>query len=161
MTLIQPAPVQLAPAGWSELDQVMDVMSVAFDDRYGEAWTRSQCAGILPMRGVRMIIARDGDTAIGFSLARTVADESELMLLAVSPQARRRGVGSALLDRFILEARSTGARRLHLEVRDGNPAVEMYHRHGFEIQGRRSKYYKGSDGVLHDALTMVRPASFD
>ena len=156
MSLIQPAPVQLVPASWSELDQVMQVMDRAFEARFGEAWTRAQCAGILPMSGVRMALALGAEgRAIGFSLARTVADEAELLLLAVAPEARRRGAGSALLRRFIADGRSAGARQLHLEVRDGNPAVDMYRRHGFEIQGRRTKYYKGLDGVFHDALTMV------
>ena len=35
-----------------DLEAVMQVMATAFSDRYGEAWTRSQCAGILPMTGV-------------------------------------------------------------------------------------------------------------
>ena len=47
------ASVELQDAGWAELDQVMEVMNAAFDPRFGEAWTRAQCAGILPMRGVK------------------------------------------------------------------------------------------------------------
>lgn len=159
MSILQPAPVDLQTARWSDLDQVMQVMAAAFEPRFGEAWTRAQCAGILPMSGVRMALALGARRqAVGFSLARTVFDESELLLLGVVPDARRLGVGSALLDRFIGEARGAGVQQLHLEVRDGNPAVAMYRRHGFEVQGRRSKYYKGPDGVFHDALTMVRPA---
>ena len=159
MSLVQPAPVELIAAGWSELDQVMQVMGAAFEPQFGEAWTRPQCAGILPMSGVRMILAVGSDrTPVGFSLSRAVADEAELLLLAVIPAARRTGVGSALLDRFIADARAVGVHRLHLEVRDGNPAVDMYRHYGFEVQGRRSKYYKGLDGVFHDALTMVRLA---
>ena len=38
-----------------DLDEVMAVMEAAFGDRFGEAWTRSQCAGILPMAGVSLI----------------------------------------------------------------------------------------------------------
>ena len=39
-----------------DLDAVMEVMETAFGDRYGEAWTRSQCAGILPMTGVSLML---------------------------------------------------------------------------------------------------------
>ena len=92
----------------------------------------------------------------GFSLLRIVADEAELLLLAVDPKSQRRGVGGALLDHFIEHGRRTGARRLHLEVRDGNPAVAMYQAFGFKAEGRRRKYYSGDDGSQHDALTMAR-----
>ena len=40
-----------------DLDDVMSVMNEAFDPQFGEAWTRSQCAGILPMSGVSLMLA--------------------------------------------------------------------------------------------------------
>ena len=149
-------PVQLELGEADDLDAVMDVMASAFDPRFGEAWTRSQCAGILPLSGVKLILARDGNGKTrGFSLLRTVADEAELLLLAVSKAVQRRGVGRALLDHFVDQGRSNGVRRLHLEVRDGNPAVAMYQSFGFKVEGRRHKYYTGQDGSQHDALTMA------
>ncbi len=149
--------VRLAPGGSADLDAVMDIMAAAFDPRFGEGWTRSQCAGILPLSGVVLMLARDDSGDVhGFSLLRTVADQAELLLLAVTPLAQRRGVGTSLLDHFIEHGRSTGARRLHLEVRDGNPAVDMYQTFGFKAEGRRRKYYSGEDGSQHDALTMAR-----
>ena len=139
-----------------DLDSVMAIMGPAFGTLYGEAWTRSQCAGILPLSGVRLILARDKAKAVcGFSLLRTVADEAELLLLAVSKSAQRRGVGGALLDHFINLGRQGGLSRLHLEVRDGNSAVAMYQAFGFQEEGRRRKYYTGRDGSQHDALTMA------
>ena len=77
--------VRLRPGASHDLDEVMEVMDAAFGSRFGEAWTRSQCAGILPMTGVSLIVARDGESgaAMGFTLSRSVADESELLLLAV------------------------------------------------------------------------------
>src|SRR3982750_2136478 len=82
-----------------DIDAVMSVMNSAFGRRYGEAWTRSQLAGILPMGGVSLVLAREGSAdTIGFCLFRTVADESELLLLAVSSSCRRRGIGRRLLD---------------------------------------------------------------
>ena len=149
--------VRLTPGGSVDLDAVMDVMAAAFDPRFGEGWTRSQCAGILPLSGVVLMLAHDeGGDVHGFSLLRTVADEAELLLLAVTPQAQRRGVGTALLEHFIEHGRAGSARRLHLEVRDGNPAVAMYQGFGFRAEGRRRKYYSGRDGTHHDALTMAR-----
>lgn len=141
-----------------DLDAVMQVMAAAFDPCFGEAWTRSQCAGILPMTGVALTLARDATTArpLGFSLFRTIADESELLLIAVEPNSRGRGVGRQLLEEFMQRAKSAGAVRLHLEVRDGNPAVAIYQKAGFAPVRRRRNYYRGSDHSQFDALTFAR-----
>jgi ribosomal-protein-alanine N-acetyltransferase len=141
-----------------DLDAVMDVMDRAFGRQFGEAWTRSQLAGILPMAGVALTIASDAQSAvaIGFSLVRAVADECELLLLAVRPEHHRQGVGRRLLDHFMEQARDEGVVRVHLEVRDGNPAVQMYREAGFEPVGRRRNYYHALDGKRFDALTLAR-----
>lgn len=140
-----------------DLDDVMEVMCASFGDNYGEAWTRSQCAGILPMNGVSLVVAKDFETgtAVGFSLARTVADESELLLLAVLPRRHRQGIGRRLLDDFLDRARAQEVSRVHLEVRDGNDeAIDMYRGAGFTLVGRRRNYYHSPNGARFDALTL-------
>lgn len=150
--------VRLELGSSDDLDDVIEIMEAAFGSRYGEAWTRSQCAGILPMAGVSLMLARDADRGetFGFSLARSVADEAELLLLAVLPDRHRQGIGSRLLDDFMGRARACGAARVHLEVRDGNPAVAMYRAAGFSPVGRRRNYYQAADGRRYDALTFAR-----
>jgi ribosomal-protein-alanine N-acetyltransferase len=150
--------VRVRPGGSRDLEDVMKVMDAAFGDTFGEAWTRSQCAGILPMAGVSLIVAREADNgaALGFSLSRTVADDAELLLLAVVPNRHRQGVGRLLLDDFMRRARDAGVARVHLEVRDGNPAVGMYLHGGFMPVGRRSKYYRARNGARFDALTLAQ-----
>ena len=146
--------VRLVQGSADDLDSVMEVMSAAFSARYGEAWTRSQCAGILPMTGVKLVLARDGgEQVVGFSLYRTIADDAELLLLAVAPDAQHQGIGRTLLGDFIAEAKKNGADRIHLEVRDGNPAVRVYEAAGFEQTNRRRNYYRGREGGQYDALT--------
>lgn len=149
--------LQLVKGGSPDLDAVTEVMKDAFDERFGEAWTRSQCAGILPMPGVELVLARDGRGPLaGFALFRTISDEAELLLLAVAPDHRRQGIGRRLLDHFLDCARDCGASRVHLEVREGNPAVIMYREAGFNFVGRRRKYYRGRFGGEFDALTLNR-----
>ena len=137
------------------LDGVMTVMNAAFGDSYGEAWTRSQCAGILPMDGVTLMVADDGADLLGFALYRIVLDDAELLLLAVSPAAQGNGIGRKLLSQFIDDAKKKGASKIHLEVRDGNHAIRIYEGAGFAAAGRRRNYYRGADGHQHDALTFV------
>ena len=151
-------PIRLERGSSQDLDRTMKVMEDAFGRQYGEAWTRSQCAGILPMTGVSLYLAlqeNNGDV-VGFSLFRSVADESELLLLAVSPSHHREGIGTRLLAHFMNHARTNGARRVHLEVRDGNPAIEMYKSAGFTPIGRRRNYYHAADGRRFDAITLAR-----
>lgn len=155
-----PAALTLSPGTHADLPGVMAVMDHAFDPRFGEAWTMAQCAGLLPMAGVWLTLARIGDTVVGFALSRIVVDEAELLLLAVAPEARGNGVGGALLTYFSESAAVLGAQRLHLEVRDGNIAVNLYEKAGFTLAGRRRRYYSGADGSLYDALSMSRPIIF-
>jgi [ribosomal protein S18]-alanine N-acetyltransferase len=150
--------IDLAAGSLVDLPGVMKVMEAAFEPCFGEAWTASQCAGLLPMPGVWLTLARQNGDVLGFALSRVVAGEAELLLLAVDPHARGRGVGRSLLSHFQAAARARGAERLHLEVRDGNAAVNLYEASGFTIVGRRRNYYSGADGQVYDALSLGRPA---
>ena len=147
--------VTLVQGGASDLDGVMDVMTAAFSDRFGEAWTRSQCAGILPMSGVKLVLAEDADRVLGFALYRTVIDDAELLLLAVAPSVQKRGIGRKLLDHFIEDAKKNGAAKIHLEVRDGNQAIQFYEAAGFTQSNRRRNYYRGQGGGQFDALSFL------
>ncbi len=151
-----PAGIIVEEGGVLALDSVMRVMEDSFDPAFGEAWTGPQCAGLLPMPGVWLSLAREGDEVIGFALGRIVLREAELLLLAVRKSAQGRGIGQALLERFTAIAKGRGAEQLHLEVREGNRAVRLYNRAGFGEVGRRRNYYNGRDGQVYDALTLAR-----
>jgi len=89
---------------------------------------------------------------------RTVADDAELLLLAVRPEIQGRGVGRDLLGHFIEHSKDNGATRIHLEVREGNPAARVYRAAGFVEANRRRNYYRGREGRQYDALTFVLSA---
>ena len=150
--------VILGPGGDADLRDVMTVMNDSFDPRFGEAWTMAQCAGLLPLPGVWLTLARDEEEVLGFALARLVADEAELLLLAVKATAQRRGIGRILLEHFEDEAVARGATRFHLEVREGNHALNLYEQAGFGLVGRRRDYYCGRTGDRYDALTLAKNA---
>jgi ribosomal-protein-alanine N-acetyltransferase len=150
------AEVGIAPGDIGDLDSVMAVMTESFEPCYGEAWTAPQCAGLLPMPGVWLTLARADGEIIGFTMGRTVLREAELLLLAVKAKDQKRGVGRLLLDTFVASAAARGAHHLHLEVREGNHAVKLYEQAGFTRVGRRRNYYSGRDGQVYDALTLAR-----
>jgi [ribosomal protein S18]-alanine N-acetyltransferase len=148
-----------------DIDRIMAVMESAFDPAFGEAWTRRQVEDSLALPGTHyVLVAEDGQVpaedapAAGFALSRCIAGEEELLLLAVAPAQRGRGIGTVLLDRFIAAAACRGAARLFLEMRDGNPAEALYRRRGFSSIGRRRNYYRRGNGPALDAITFALDA---
>jgi ribosomal-protein-alanine N-acetyltransferase len=146
-----------------DLDRIMAVMEAAFDPAFGEAWTRRQVGDALVLPYTHYLLAgTDGqdpgydEDAAGFVLSRGILDEEELLLLAVDPRHRGRGIGTALLGRFVAAARERGAERLFLEMREGNPAESLYRRMGFAVVGRRRAYYRRGTGGPLDAITFAR-----
>jgi ribosomal-protein-alanine N-acetyltransferase len=149
--------VTLREGNEGDIGELMDVMEHAFDPLFGEAWNAGQCLGIMSLPDVWLSFAEAGDRIVGFALSRLLMDEAELLLLAVEPDVRGHGVGRALIERTVEIAVGKGARRLLLEVRDGNQALDLYQGSGFSEIGRRHDYYRGSDGTTRDALTLARP----
>lgn len=151
-----PSTIEIVHGRPSDLSTVNEIMGEAFDPNFGEAWTPNQCLGMLALPGVWFSIAWYENRPGGFALARAVADESELLLLAIRPALRRRGIGAALLRSIIEDSRERGAVKLHLEVRANNEAIRLYRSQGFEKIGERRDYYRGRDGKLFDAHSFSR-----
>ncbi len=153
------------------IEPIMEVMEAAFDPNYGEAWNRRQVRDALLMPSTHALILTPAGTPLderapadlralppaGFVLSRYAAGEEELLLIAVSPRHRMRGLGEALMHQLLEAARARGAARMILEMRRGNPAIHLYRKLGFEPIGERPKYYRGADGSLIDAITFGRP----
>lgn len=149
-------PLRLATARVGDLSAAMRVMEAAFDPAYGEAWSTAQLLTLFALPSARVCLAWDGDSVCGFSAARMAGPESELLLLAVDPAARGRGVGRMLMDDWMAWAKEEGAEEYFLEMRADNDAVHLYERTGFSECGRRPAYYRGGDGIVRDAITMRR-----
>lgn len=150
------AAIDLREGDVRDLDRIDRLMADAFDPRWGEAWTRNQVIGILSVPGVWLTIAELNGRAVGFALIRGVLDEAELLLLAVIPEARRNGVGAALLRSVVADCTARGIVSMHLEVRDGNDAIKLYRNAGFSKVGERRDYYRGPKGLSYSALTLRR-----
>jgi ribosomal-protein-alanine N-acetyltransferase len=95
------------------------------------------------------------DNAIaGFIAVRCVADEMEILNLAVAPESRRQGVATQLFEEALQYARLHGVRRVYLEVRETNAsALAFYAARGLEPTGRRTRYYTNP---VEDALVLRR-----
>ncbi len=93
----------------------------------------------------------------GFVLGRAASGEAELLTLAVDPDQRRRGAGTALLAAFEREARDRSSDTAFLEVSVANTAARaLYEAAGYTESGLRPKYYRRADGIRVDAIVMAK-----
>jgi ribosomal-protein-alanine N-acetyltransferase len=123
----------------------------AFDGPGETPWSEAAFADLLGQSGVFAV-----DSADGFILMRAVADEAEILTLAVRPAARRAGQGAQLVGEGVRAAAGRGAARVFLEVADDNAAARaLYAQAGFVEAGRRPGYYAGAEGERRDALLLV------
>lgn len=136
----------------SELDSVLAIEQASFTN----PWTREMYAAELRNAGVSFFyLARDAERhVIGFCSFWLVLDELHINNLAVLPESRRQGAGSALLVRVLQEGARLGAHRATLEVRRSNEAARaLYERFGFSTAGIRRGYYTNP---VEDALVLWR-----
>ncbi len=83
------------------------------------------------------------NTLAGYIGFQTVVDETSVFNVAVAPEFRRNGIGKALVEKMISEAKGAGANVIFLEVRAGNlPAINLYEKEGFVFFGLRKNYYE-------------------
>lgn len=101
-----------------------------------------------------LFLGRDPEPA-GFVLSRFVADEAEILTVALAPEARGRRCAQRLLRPHLDALAAKRVRTVHLEVEEGNaPALALYRGLGFEEVGRRAGYYQKPDGTRATALAM-------
>jgi [ribosomal protein S18]-alanine N-acetyltransferase len=140
--------IRLRPFVASDLPQVMEIEQASFSLPWEAEFFLTE--GQNP-HGWFWVAEKD-NIIVGYLCGWLIADEGEILRVAVHPASRRGGVGKALLDKFIGIAGQRGVRTLHLEVRASNrSAIELYTSHGFQKVGRRGRYYENGE----DALVMM------
>lgn len=123
---------------------------------FPKAWTALEIAKLLDNPSVFAVLSREKSGPRGFAMAWAAAGDSELLTVAVIPEARRKGVGASLVTAASVAALVRGAATMHLEVSvDNEPARALYAKLGYEEAGRRAAYYAGEGGAV-DALVMRR-----
>lgn len=134
---------------WWDLDQVQVLETALFPDA---AWTPgqfwSELARVPESRWY--VAARRDNRVVGYAGIFLTGPEADVQTLAVAPSEQGRGTGRTLMEVLADRARERGANVLHLEVRADNlPALGLYARLGFEVDGRRRGYYSsGGDATL-------------
>jgi putative acetyltransferase len=139
------------PEGWLISDSRW--RSVADERRYLRAVRKHPDAAVFVAENERGIVGRLSVARDPHPASRHVAD----LGLMVAADARRQGVGWALLEQAVEWARAGGVTKLELHVFPHNePAIRLYEKFGFVKEGyRHDQYRRGRDFV--DAILMAYP----
>lgn len=133
-----------------------DIREVAWLEREAHAapWTAGNFYDALAA-GYGMTVGVANGAIVAYGVLLFAPGEAQILNLTVAPEARRRGLGRALLRRFVRDAKARGAAQCFLEVRVSNvPAIELYAAEGFAPIARRMGYYPASGNAREDALVM-------
>ena len=138
-------------------DRDLDEVAALVAESFTHPWTREMLADELARNPfARVYVLRIGGRLAGFCACWVVVDELHINTIAVAPELRQRGLGTALMRHILSEAADEGIVRTTLEVRRSNlPAQRLYARLGFTHAGIRAGYYTHPD---EDALILWREA---
>ena len=100
-------------------------------------------------------LAAENATVFGFVILRNMADEGELLQIAVGKAHRRRGIADLLMKAALFHSEESSQSAIYLEVREsGEAAINLYKKHGFRQIGSRKNYYSQP---IENAIMMARP----
>lgn len=125
---------------------------------FTDPWSKASIEGALGAESVHTVVAEEEGAVVGYGFISVVADECEVLNLAVAPTARRRGIGDALLSDMLSYGAARGAATGYLEVRRSNEgAIRLYENAGFTAIGIRKNYYRypAEDAVIMAAKLSV------
>ena len=128
--------VQIYPEPWSV---------GVFHDEFGQA--------------NRIYYVAEGNSGIGgYGGVMVLEQDAHITTLAVSPAARKQGLGKRMMLELVDAALDAGAKHLTLEVRVSNlPARDLYQRFGFAPVGVRKNYYATEDALVMWAIDIDVP----
>ncbi len=118
---------------------------------FSDPWSQRSVASELENPLALWLVWEEDGQVLGYVGSQTVLDETDMMNVAVSAQARRRGIAQALVEALVIQLKQRGSRCLTLEVRASNaPAIALYKKLGFRQVGRRPNYYSHpkEDGLI-------------
>lgn len=122
------------------------------NEAFSPAWQEGALLNELGREDALFVLAVRDEAVLGFCLLKKLADEAELYQIAVAAHSRGRGIADILLAAAVTYAKKNGVVAIYLEVRKSNaPAIGLYKKHGFKVDGRRKNYYSSP---VEDAVVM-------
>lgn len=118
--------------------QVAALEASCFDDPWSERSVASELSNELSL----WLVAVENGNVLGYVGSQTVLGETDMMNVAVHPEARRQGIAEKLILELVEKLKGKDSHCLTLEVRASNsPAISLYEKLEFVQIGRRKNYY--------------------
>ena len=115
------------------------------------AYSRPELAHYLRAKAAICLLLCEGQELLGFILGDvTPRGSGHIVTLDVSPEARRTGLVTSLIEALQDRFRALSCRAILLEVAVNNhTALAFYKKHGFSVLKTLRRYYPGGlDGLL-------------
>jgi [ribosomal protein S18]-alanine N-acetyltransferase len=160
MSLAHTSPVEstIRPVRAGDASAIAEIHAELFEG----AWSASALSTMITSPPALAFVAEDDGTVVGFIIANSVADETEILSIGVAKRVQRSGLATALLTTLMEAAHRREPGRIFLEVAEANaPARALYQRCGFGVVGRRRAYYARADGSQEDALVLARQTTHE
>ncbi|MGE4317960.1 MAG: ribosomal protein S18-alanine N-acetyltransferase [Deferribacterales bacterium] len=138
-------------ASADDLDAVMMIEQASFS----RPWSRKSFeAELFKASGNFLVCETDGEIS-GYIIFWTVLDEAEIADVAVAEKFKRQRIAEKLINRCI--ELNTDTRVIYLEVgRENEPAVRLYKKLGFNVNGEIKDYYGAGKNALRMSLELCR-----
>lgn len=134
---------------------VYDVIAELHQMAFEQGWSAQSIADLFEKQDASGWVLKTHGTLTCFAITLPCVDNSELITIATHPDFRGKGLAGQLL-RFAIEAnRQLDFAQLLLEVAEDNlAAIALYEKTGFQVDGRRPRYYQRKDSPAKDAILM-------
>jgi len=162
-------PYLIEPMTAADVPRIMDIEQVVFpapwsarayhyeitENEYSTMLVLRPALRMPPQRLLHRLGLLEPNPVIGYAGFWLLVDEAHICTIAVDPAWQGRGLGELLLISLLEQGQEIGAIRATLEVRASNRVAQhLYHKHQFEIVGRRRRYYTDNN---EDAYIMTTP----
>ncbi len=141
--------MELAELSARHLEDVLSIETAVFK----QPWSENAFKDVLS-EGVPSWVAEENGQVFGYLISLWVEDEVHILNVATTPDRRRTGVATRLLDHLYQAAQRARMKTVFLEVRISNSeAISLYRKYGLGVLTVRKRYY--ADG--EDAYVMCGP----
>jgi ribosomal-protein-alanine N-acetyltransferase len=160
---VQPSDLTIRLATRADAARIGEMSRAYIEQGLGWSWDSRRVAHSIAQRDTNVAVAAMGKEVAGFGIMRYHDNDAHLMLFAVRPSYRRKGVGSALLAWLEAIAVTAGVELIWLEARSTNAeALAFYRASGYRVLDTMRRYYSGVEDAVRIGkdLTEAAPSSF-
>lgn len=138
--------IEIHPMTKEHTETLADLEKLCFS----QPWSKKSLDDAVDQSSAYFVTAMSEDSILGYGGMHCAIDEFYIDNIAVFRHRRNNGVGTAIVQALIDEAKRRDGNFISLEVRVSNKAISLYERLGFKEEGRRKNFYSNptEDGLI-------------